>query len=71
MAFWLAIHMENVELAGRLLNWDLSLRYIAILALKGKGERPKDFKGNKKNAKFLGMGTLAKREPKAMPNYFA
>ena len=44
MAFWFAIDMQNIELANKLINWDLSIRYIAILAIKGLKERPKNFK---------------------------
>ena len=47
MAFWLAIDHENIELANKLMNWDLSLRYIAALAIRGKEEMPKDFKPGK------------------------
>ena len=50
--------MENIEMTQKLMNWDLSLRYIVTLAIKGKAERPKDFKGNKKRGKILGMGPL-------------
>ena len=46
------------------MNWDLYLRQTVTLALKGKGERPKDFKGNKKRGKILGMGPL---HPKGVP----
>lgn len=37
---------------------------MTTLALKGKGERPKDFLGKKKRNKILGMGPLY---PKGMP----
>lgn len=54
IAFWFAIDMQNIELANKLINWDLSIRYIAVLAIKGHKERPKDFKIHRKN-KILGM----------------
>ena len=40
MAFWLAVHKENMEVAQHLINYEPSLRYISILAFKGKNERP-------------------------------
>ena len=36
------------------MNWDLSIRYIAALAIRGIKERPKKFKVRKTN-KILGM----------------
>ena len=39
---------------------------MTTLALKGKGERPKDFLGKKKRNKILGMGPLY---PKGMPKF--
>jgi hypothetical protein len=36
------------------MNWDLSIRYIAVLAIKGLKERPKNFKIRHRN-KILGM----------------
>lgn len=45
IAFWLAIHNENLYLAQMWLDFDLSLRYIVALAMKGKKEfRPKPSK---------------------------
>jgi hypothetical protein len=54
IAFWFAIDMLNIELANKLINWDLSIRYIAVLAIRGLKERPKDFTIRHKN-KILGM----------------
>ena len=54
MAFWFAIDMQNIELANKLINWDLSIRYIAVLAIRGLKERPKNFKVRHQN-KVLGM----------------
>jgi len=46
--------MQNIELANKLINWDLSIRYIAVLAIRGLKERPKNFKVRHQN-KVLGM----------------
>jgi hypothetical protein len=54
LAFWFAVDKENFELAQKLMNWDLSIRYIATLAIRGYKERPKKFKVKKWN-KILGM----------------
>jgi hypothetical protein len=54
IAFWFAIDMQNIELANKLINWDLSIRYIAVLAIKGLKERPKNFK-IRRNNKIIGM----------------
>ena len=56
IAFWFAIDMQNTELANKLINWDLSLRYIAVLAIKGHKERPKDYGETiRRHNKILGM----------------
>lgn len=44
MAFWLAIHKENVEIAQMLLDFDPPLRYLTVLAINGKGEPKKNNK---------------------------
>ena len=41
MAFWLAIHKENVEVAQQLLDFDPTIRYLTVLAINGKCEPKK------------------------------
>lgn len=38
LAFWLAIHKEDIAVASNLIDWDPSLRYMATLAFHGKRE---------------------------------
>jgi hypothetical protein len=38
VAWWLAIHVENLEVANKLMCLDPMLRYIATLAVKRKSE---------------------------------
>lgn len=38
MAFWLAIHKENIEVAQQLLDFDPTIRYLTVLAINGKHE---------------------------------
>jgi hypothetical protein len=55
MAFWLALDREDLELFQHIVSIDIHLRYQVILALKGKREKPPDFKISKK---FRRKGTL-------------
>ena len=36
MAFWLAIHKEDVLVAQQLIDFDPTLRYLTVLAINGK-----------------------------------
>ena len=38
VAFWVAIHAENLEVANKLMSLDPMLRYVACLAFKRKIE---------------------------------
>ena len=38
LAFWLAIDRENTKIADWLIDWDISLRYIATQSIMGKNE---------------------------------
>ena len=38
LAFWLAIDRENTKIADWLIDWDISLRYIATYSIMGKNE---------------------------------
>lgn len=51
MAFWLAIHKENIEIAKTLIDWEPSLRYYVTLAIKRKKEKKPKFKVNKSKDK--------------------
>lgn len=73
MAIWLAIDKGNMELVKLLAANDISLRYIIILALKRKKEKPAKFKP-KKGKKANGLGGEVKNSgagaPKAAPSKF-
>ena len=43
MAFWLSIHMGNMQLLNSLMVYDVYLRQLVTLALKQKRERPADW----------------------------
>ena len=51
MAFWLAIHKENVNIAQRILDFDPTIRYLTVLAINGKNEpKPKPKKKKQEGA---------------------
>ena len=43
MAFWLSVHMGNRQLLNRIMIYDVYLRQLVTLALKGQKERPADW----------------------------
>jgi hypothetical protein len=48
LAFWLAVHKEDIRLTSILMNFDPSLRYICTLAIKRKKEmKPQKYRGEK------------------------
>ena len=44
MAFWLAVHYGRYQVLNHLMTYDIYLRQLVTLALKGKPERPRGFK---------------------------
>lgn len=68
MAFWLAIDRNNLPLVRHLASTDLSLRYIAVLNMKRKLEKPKGFTvSNKTKAKPVGLGGVKKESGSGHP----
>jgi hypothetical protein len=49
MGFWLAVHLENIELTNFLVNYDVYLRQLVTLAMKRKPEKPAGYKKPKED----------------------
>ena len=48
IAFWLGIHYGRIKVINHLIQFDIYLRQLVTLALKGKPERPKGYRPDKK-----------------------
>jgi selenocysteine lyase/cysteine desulfurase len=48
LAFWLAIHKEDLIIAQNIINRDFGFRQIATLAMHRKNEKPKNYDQKKK-----------------------
>jgi len=53
MAFWLAVHKEDVVVVSALIDWDPSLRYVSALAIKRRRERKPRKKKDKKKLSVM------------------
>ena len=48
LAFWLAVHYRRVHVVNHVVQYDIYLRQLVTLALKGKPERPRGFRPDRK-----------------------
>jgi len=48
MAFWLGVHYGRVKVLNHLIQYDIYLRQLVTLALKGKPERPRGYRPDRK-----------------------
>ena len=47
MAFWLSVHYGRIKVLNHLIQYDIYLRQLVTLALKGQPEKPRGYKRNK------------------------
>ena len=64
MGFWLAVHLENIELTNFLVNYDVYLRQLVTLAMKRKPEKPAGYKKPKEDVQRKITRRLSKIDPK-------
>lgn len=44
MAFWLGVHYGRIKVLNHLMQYEIHLRHLVTLALKGQPERPRGYK---------------------------
>ena len=62
LAFWLAIHREDLYLIEKLINWDIQLRYLVTLAVKRRKENPSTIRKKKKEGMFKKKRDLSENQ---------